>query len=60
MDLFFYITIIVALSLIYYGYDKKKSYELKMKKIELEGKRLDLELKKAENGTFSAEQERND
>ncbi|MBP3950977.1 hypothetical protein [Bacillus suaedae] len=41
-----WITIIVALSLLYYGYDKKKGYELEEKKIELEQKKIDLEMKK--------------
>lgn len=50
MDLWFYITVIVALSLIYYGYDKKKSYELKEKQVELEYIRLELEMKKLEMG----------
>jgi hypothetical protein len=49
LDFYFYITIIVALSLIYYGYDKKKSYELKGKELELENKKLELEMKKLEN-----------
>lgn len=46
MDLWFYITIIVGFSLIYYGYDKKKSYELRAKEIELEQKKIDLEMEK--------------
>jgi hypothetical protein len=50
LDLWFYITVIVALSLIYYGYDKKKSYELQEKKVELEYLRLELEMKKLEMG----------
>lgn len=50
MDLWFYITVIVALSLIYYGYDKKKSYELQEKKVELEYLRLEIEMKKVEMG----------
>lgn len=50
MDLWFYITVIVAISLIYYGYDKKKSYELQEKKVELEYLRLEIEMKKVEMG----------
>jgi hypothetical protein len=46
MDLWFYITLITAFSLLYYGYDKKKSYELKAKEIELEHKKIELEMKK--------------
>ncbi|MDW0112060.1 MULTISPECIES: hypothetical protein [Sporosarcina] len=48
MSIWFYITIITGFSLIYYGYDKKKSYELKGKQIELEQKKLELEMKKLE------------
>jgi hypothetical protein len=50
MDLWFYITLIVAFSLIYYGYDKKKSYELKGKEIELEQMKIELEMKKLDKG----------
>lgn len=44
MDIYIASTIIVALSLLYYGYDKKKSYELKEKELELEHKKLELEI----------------
>ena len=61
MDWWFYITIITGLSLLYYGHENKKKYELKrktielehelkIKEIELEQKKLDLEIKKVENG----------
>jgi hypothetical protein len=50
MDYWFYITIIVGLSLLYYGYENKKKYELKMKQIELEERKLDLEMVKIEAG----------
>ncbi|RKQ30497.1 hypothetical protein [Oceanobacillus halophilus] len=52
MEYLFYVTviIIVGFSLLYYGYDKKKSYELKLKEIELEKRKLDLELINIENG----------
>ncbi|WP_200816578.1 hypothetical protein [Halobacillus sp. Marseille-P3879] len=56
MDLFFYITIIVALSLIYYGYDKKKSYELKVKEVELEYQRLEIEKLKLDKKTAEKEE----
>ncbi len=49
MDLFFYIVLIVAFSLIYYGYVKKKDNDLKMKELELEEKKVELEMKKLEN-----------
>ncbi|WP_338448420.1 hypothetical protein R4Z09_19590 [Niallia oryzisoli] len=60
MDWWFYITFIIGLSLLYYGHENKKKYELqrrtmelehelKMKEMELEQKRLDLEMKKIEN-----------
>ena len=60
MDWWFYITIITALSLLYYGHENKKKYELKrktielehevkIKEMELEQKKLDLEIKKVEN-----------
>ncbi|KHF40158.1 hypothetical protein [Halalkalibacter okhensis] len=48
MDLFFYITIIVGFSLIYYGYVKKKDNELKEKELRLEEKKVELEMKKLE------------
>ncbi|GGF13942.1 hypothetical protein GCM10010954_10870 [Halobacillus andaensis] len=43
MDVFFYITIIVALTLMYNAYEKKKSYEVKAKEIELEHKKVEVE-----------------
>ena len=43
-----FITIIVGMSLLYYAYDKKKSYDIKEKQIELEQKRVELEMKKLE------------
>ena len=49
MDLFFYIMLIVAISLIYYGYVKKKDSDLKMKKLKLEEKKVELEMKKLED-----------
>ena len=60
MDWWFYITIITGLSLLYYGHENKKKYELKrktielehelkIKEIELEQKKLDFEIKKVEN-----------
>lgn len=48
MDLYFYITIIVGFSLIYYGYVKKIDNDLKKKKLELEEKKVELEMKKIE------------
>ena len=50
MDLWFYFMVIIGFSLLYYGYENKKKYELEIKKIELEQKKLDLEMKKLENG----------
>lgn len=61
MDWWFYFTIIIGLSLLYYGHENKKKYELKrktieleheleIKKMELEQKRMDLEIIKIENG----------
>lgn len=49
MDLFFYITLIVGFSLIYYGYVKKTDNDLKKKELELEEKKIELELKKLEH-----------
>ena len=49
MDLFFYIMLIVAISLIYYGYVKKKDSYLKMKELKLEEKKVELEMKKLED-----------
>ncbi len=59
LDFWLFITIIVGFSLLYYGYDKKKSYELKTKKIELEHKKLDLEMKKLENTPSDQQQDKN-
>jgi hypothetical protein len=64
MDWWFYFTIIIGLSLLYYGHENKKKYELKrktieleheleIKKMELEQKRMDLEMKQIENGLSS-------
>jgi hypothetical protein len=61
LDWWFYLTIIIGLSLLYYGHENKKKYELKrktielehelaIKKMDLEQKRMDLEIKKMENG----------
>ncbi|MBO8178481.1 MAG: hypothetical protein H0Z31_13645 [Bacillus sp. (in: Bacteria)] len=49
MDFFFYMTVIIGLSLIYYGYECKKKYELKMKEVELEEKKIELEMKKLDH-----------
>lgn len=46
MGFYFYLTIIIGFSLLYYGYVKKKDNELKMKEIELEEKKVELEMKK--------------
>lgn len=48
LDFFFYITIIVGLSLIYYGYVNKSDNEVKKKKLEVEEKKIELEMKKLE------------
>lgn len=56
MDVWLYITIIVAFSLIYFGYENKKKYELKGKEIELEQKYLELEMKKIEKGVQTQKQ----
>ncbi|RHW34096.1 hypothetical protein D1B33_14990 [Lysinibacillus yapensis] len=48
MDFLFYITIIVGLYLICYGYVKKQENEVKKKEIELEEKKIELEMKKLE------------
>ena len=48
MDLFFYIVLIVAFSLLYYGYVKKKDTDLKIKQIALEEKKIELEIKQIE------------
>ncbi len=49
LDLFFYITLIVGFSLIYYGYVKKTDNDLKKKELELEEKKVELEIKKLEH-----------
>jgi hypothetical protein len=56
MDFWLYITIIVAFSLLYFGYENKKKYELKAKEIELEQKYLELEMKKIEKGIQTRKQ----
>jgi hypothetical protein len=48
LDFFFYITIIVGFSLIYYGYVKKSENDVKKKELELEEKKIELEMKKLE------------
>lgn len=45
MDLWFYITLIIGISLLHNGYEKKKKYELKGKEIELRQKEIELEMK---------------
>ncbi|MEH7177899.1 hypothetical protein [Neobacillus vireti] len=49
MDFYFYLTIIIGFSLIYYGYVKKKDNELKIKELDLEEKKLELEMKKLDH-----------
>ncbi|MGP4059341.1 hypothetical protein [Halobacillus litoralis] len=44
----FYVTLIVVFSLIYYGYEKKKNFELREKEIELEQRKIDLEIIKSD------------
>ncbi|MFD2760171.1 hypothetical protein [Lentibacillus juripiscarius] len=56
MDLFFYITVIISLSLLYYGYVKKKDNELKEKEIALEEKKVELEMKKLDHNKEYQEQ----
>ncbi|MCP3026507.1 hypothetical protein [Halobacillus sp. A5] len=56
MDLFFYITIIIALSFIYQSYDKKKSNELKIKEMELEQKKLEVEKLRLQKKTEGGEE----
>ncbi|MGP4074685.1 hypothetical protein [Halobacillus sp. K22] len=56
MDLFFYITIIVGFSLIYYGYVKKIDNDLKKKELEIEEKKLELEMKKIDHEKNGPEQ----
>lgn len=43
---FFYVTIIVAMSLLYHGYLKKKEFDLKMKEVDLEQSKVELELER--------------
>ena len=49
MGLFFFLAIIVGLSLMYYAYVKKLENDLKKKELEVEEKKLELEIKKLEN-----------
>lgn len=58
LDLWFYVTVIVGMSLLYYGYENKKKYNLKEKELELEHKKIDLEIKKVEKETIK--QNKND
>ncbi|WP_273851869.1 hypothetical protein [Guptibacillus spartinae] len=48
MGLFFYLTIVVGFSLIYYGYVKKTERDIKMKELDLEAKKVELEMKRLE------------
>ncbi|SDN68126.1 hypothetical protein [Bacillus sp. OK048] len=51
MGFYFYATIVIGISLIYYGYIKKKDNELKIKELELEEKKVELEMKKLDQDT---------
>ncbi len=53
LNLYFYITIIIGFSLIYYGYVRKIDNDLKKKKLEIEEKKIELEIKKLELGLES-------
>ncbi|SFF56913.1 hypothetical protein SAMN05216353_10213 [Halobacillus alkaliphilus] len=57
MNLFFYITIIVGFSLIYYGYVKKIDNDLKEKELEFEEKKIELEIKKLDHHNGELEKE---
>ncbi|MFZ0370478.1 MAG: hypothetical protein WAM07_12865 [Halobacillus sp.] len=57
MGLFFYITIIVGFSLIYYGYVKKIDNDLKKKELEIEEKKIELEIKKVDHNNSEKEKE---
>ncbi|MGP4069988.1 hypothetical protein [Halobacillus sp. B29] len=57
MNLFFYITIIVGFSLIYYGYVKKIDNDLKKKELEIEEKKIELEIKKLDHKDGEKEKE---
>ncbi|WP_345240685.1 hypothetical protein [Pontibacillus salipaludis] len=56
MSLFFYITIMTGLALIYYGYVKKLEADLKKKELDIEEKKLDLEIKREESRLIIEEQ----
>ncbi|MCA1010547.1 hypothetical protein [Halobacillus halophilus] len=57
MDFFFYITIIVGFSLIYYGYGKKIDNDLKKKELEIEEKKIELEIKRLDHKDGEKEKE---
>ncbi|WP_377890503.1 hypothetical protein [Alkalihalobacillus sp. R86527] len=57
MGLFFYLTIVIGCSLIYFGFVKKTERDIKMKELELEAKKVELEMKKLENCQDSSELE---
>ncbi|WLR59056.1 hypothetical protein [Guptibacillus hwajinpoensis] len=57
MGIFFYLTIVVGFSLIYYGYVKKTEKDIKMKELELEAKKIELEIKKLDYRKDSSERE---
>ncbi|MCA0970839.1 hypothetical protein LCM20_09575 [Halobacillus litoralis] len=46
MGLFFYMTIVVGLSLMYYAYVKKLDNDVKKQELQLEEKKIELEMKK--------------
>jgi len=60
MDLFFYITVIVGFSLIYYGYVKKIDHDLKKKELEIEEKKIELEIKKLDYNHGEKEKEQHE
>lgn len=55
LGLFFYLTIVIGFSLIYYGYVKKTERDIKMKELDLEAKKVELEMKKLEYRQYSSE-----
>lgn len=40
------VVLITGFSLLYHGYDKKKSYEIKERELKLEQKKIELEMRK--------------
>ncbi|MCA1064379.1 hypothetical protein QTG56_22435 (plasmid) [Rossellomorea sp. AcN35-11] len=49
MNFFVLVVVVIGFSLIYYGYEKKKDYEVKLRELDIQEKKIDLEIMRAES-----------